>query len=80
MMTFPTGITWDIGSQLVQDRPSQGTIMNRLYVQITALLIGPAAITFLASEWYWEPPSAGNYLVIVEPDSSAEGKHGNAAG
>ncbi|GGY07798.1 hypothetical protein GJV26_11890 [Massilia dura] len=41
--------------------------MNRLYLQVAALLIGTAAITFIATEWRWEPASAGNYLVIVGP-------------
>ncbi|WP_338769736.1 hypothetical protein [Massilia sp. METH4] len=44
--------------------------MNRTYLQAIAILMGTAAVTFIATELRWEPANAGNYLVIVEPGSS----------
>ncbi|HEX8614069.1 MAG TPA: hypothetical protein VF800_22565 [Telluria sp.] len=45
--------------------------MNRTYLQVIAMLMVTAAISFTAAEWRWEPANAGNYLVIVAPGSSS---------
>lgn len=45
--------------------------MNRTHLQALAILMGTIATTVIAAEWRWEPASAGNYLVIVAPNTTA---------
>jgi hypothetical protein len=64
-MTFPAGINPDHVPGRSGIRQSRKAVMNRTVLQVIAMLMVTAAISFTAAEWRWEPANRINFASLM---------------